>query len=163
MYFSSLKKYLLVFVLELEGLSHSLLLKYVRNDDLSLLLLTKRFRNNTIMAKKCQKKKWAQLWAVFGEFFISETVTGSSLSNIHLFETESVTEPNAWTWPFRIKVYWRVKPSVPFWEKRTACTTFNSLKVWPLPILLWLARPNWTLFLKWLMWCTQKRCIIVDF
>lgn len=125
----------------------------------------KEIRNNTNHGQKCQKKKWAQLWAVFGEFFISETFTGSSLSNIHLFETESVTEPNAWTWPFRIKLYRRVKPSIPFWEKQTECTTFlkKVLLKWPIPILLWLARPNWTLFLTWLMWCTQKPCIIVDF
>lgn len=46
----------LFLVLELEGLSHSLLLKYWRNDDLSLLLITKRLEIIQIMAKNVRKR-----------------------------------------------------------------------------------------------------------
>lgn len=52
-------------------------------------------------ARRVSEKEMSSALCCFGEFFfISETVTGSSLSSIHLFEAECVTEPNARMWPF---------------------------------------------------------------
>lgn len=152
----------LFLVLELEGLSHSLLLKYGRNDDLSLLLITKRLEIIQIMAKNVRKRNELSFGLFLENFSFLKQLLGVLYQIFICLKQNLLQSQMHERGPSESKSIDVSSLLLPF-ERNGQHAQLLTVLVWPLPILLWLARPNWTLFLKWLMWCTQKRCIIVDF